>query len=114
MASLYIPLDLLIFLKPIIVIKDLNSALGGTKRVMFFFYTDIPVCKKMFPMLDVLSNDLYKRVDIHSINASEHSALATAMNVSVVPTIQLWHHGKLIRTFCGEQTAEMLTLGILV
>jgi len=94
---------------PIKTTDELSAALTATKRVLVFVYTPIYPCRAMFPMMDVFSRDAAKRMDVYSVNANESPAVALdQLRVTVVPVVQLWHHGKLIKQICGVQTRETL------
>ncbi len=72
-----------------------EKLLEGKQMVLIDFYADwcIP-CKKMKPFLEKMEQDKKLNITIIRINADEHAALATELNIDGLPYLKLYKSKK--------------------
>lgn len=89
--------------------EDFTNLLKTNKIVLIDFYADwcMP-CKEMEPFLEELKTELQSSVLIVRINVDENKNFVTNMNVSELPTMQMYKQGKLQWQHVGYIDKESL------
>lgn len=90
--------------------KDLIS---GEVPVLVDFYAEwCGPCKTMMPVLDNLASEVGDKVKIIKIDVDKNLAAARAYQVMGVPTLVLFHKGKIVWKQAGVHN-EMQLKGVL-
>ena len=92
--------------------SELPNVLGqGKRNMLFFFDPKSKVCKKMFPMMDVFSNRIKKRINTYSVDVSTNPEAWMGIfkgSLMTTPTTVILHNGAIERIINGEQTEDSL------
>lgn len=63
-------------------------------------------CRAVAPVLEELAEELQGEVKIVKVNVDEQTRVAAEMNVRSIPTIALFHKGKVVDTVVGARPKE--------
>lgn len=58
-------------------------------------------CKMLLPIVEKLAQSYQGQFILAKVNIDDHQALATQFGVRSVPTVKLFHHGKIVDEFSG-------------
>jgi thioredoxin 1 len=79
-----------------------SEVLESTVPVLVDFFTpNCGPCRMIAPIIDELANEGGSRYQVGKINAWEQSELATNYQISAVPTLLLFHEGKVVNKLVG-------------
>ncbi len=70
-------------------------------------------CRMIAPTLDQLAGELGSQVLIAKLNVDENSLGAMKHQIQGIPTLKLFHHGKVVETFVGVQPLSNLKTAIM-
>jgi putative thioredoxin len=60
-------------------------------------------CRTLTPLLDRIADDYAGRVTLAKVNTDEEPRLATRFGIRSIPTVMLFHQGKVVEQFVGVQ-----------
>jgi putative thioredoxin len=60
-------------------------------------------CRTLTPLLDRIADDYAGRVTLAKVNTDEAPGLATRFGIRSIPTVMLFHQGKVVEQFVGVQ-----------
>ncbi len=69
-------------------------------------------CKRLAPMIEDLSEQYAGRLTVAAIDVDHNPVTPRRFNIRGVPTVMLFHQGKLIRTFSGLQNRSEYTAAV--
>lgn len=82
--------------------EEFNAKINSGKMVLVDFNaTWCAPCKKMAPWLDELAAAYAGKLDLVKINSEQNATVVKSLNVSAVPTLMLYHHGKIVWQHTG-------------
>jgi thioredoxin len=89
--------------------SEFNSLLQSAPVVLVDIYAPwCAPCKKMKPILDEIEKEYNGKVTVVRINQDEHKALCKSMNITTLPTIEVYKGGK--QSFKHEGVIEKIDL----
>lgn len=89
--------------------ETFGSIINGETPVLVDFFAEwCGPCKMMPPILQQVHNQLGDKVRIIKIDIDRNQQLASELNISSVPTIALFHKGKIKWRQSGVQPANVL------
>ena len=90
--------------------KEFNSkVLESSKTVLVMFWGSwCPVCKKSQPMIDELSIEKSKDLDVFTLNIDRNPHMATSYDVMGTPNFCVFKNGELIERRFGAQSKKQL------
>jgi thioredoxin 1 len=65
-------------------------------------------CRMVAPILESLATEYEGRARIVKINVDDNQAIAAKLGVRSIPTLALYHNGKLVETAVGLRNKEAL------
>lgn len=82
--------------------EEFNAKINAKKIVLVDFNAPwCAPCKKMSPWLDELATAYADKIDVVKINSEQHATVMKSLNVAAVPTLMLYHHGKVVWQHTG-------------
>ena len=90
--------------------KEFNSkVLGSSKTVLVMFWGSwCPVCKKSQPMIEELSIEKSKDIEVFTLNIDRNPHMATNYDVMGTPNFCIFKNGKLIKRKFGAQSKKQI------
>ena len=89
--------------------ETFGDIINGEKPVLVDFFAEwCGPCKVMKPVLQELHNTMGDAVRILKLDVDKSPATASAFNISGVPTLILFHKGKIAWRQSGTMTAKQL------
>lgn len=93
-----------------------QEALTGDVPVLVDFWgPTCPPCRRLLPVLDELAAEAGGRYRVGKVDAFAEPDLAARFGISVVPTLLLFHRGRVVRSLVGYHDkaalANALSLG---
>ncbi len=89
--------------------KKFNDLIRGEKPVLVDFYAEwCGPCKMLAPELKKLAGIIDDKATIIKINVDQNPVAAQTYQVRGVPTLMLFHRGKIIWRQAGVLSAEQL------
>ncbi len=88
---------------------EFDKLINSEKLVVVDFYADwcMP-CKLVAPMLEKLEKEFDGNVEFAKVNVDDNVELARRYNISAIPTLILFHRGKILNSFIGALPESML------
>jgi thioredoxin 1 len=65
-------------------------------------------CRMMAPVLQELAREWKGKITVVKVNSDEQPALASRFNISAIPTLILFHHGREIHRVSGAMPLAAL------
>lgn len=97
------------------MIKELNAANFVSvietkdKPVLIDFWADwCGPCRMMSGRLNELAEELKDNAVIAKVNVDDEDMLSQSYNVETIPTLLLFHNGKIVQEFVGLTSKEQL------
>lgn len=89
--------------------ETFRDVINGEKPVLVDFYAEwCGPCKMMTPILHQLRDNMQDQVRILKLDVDKNPAVANAFQVQGVPTLILFHKGKMLWRQSGVVQAKML------
>jgi thioredoxin 1 len=86
-----------------------SSVLESRVPVLVDFYADwCQPCRLQGPILDELARESQDRFQVVKINADDDPSLAQQWGVSALPTLLVFHEGRVVRRLVGLQSKDAL------
>jgi thioredoxin 1 len=87
--------------------QQYEQLLVSDKLVLIDFYAEwCAPCKKMKPILDEISNEMAGKVKVVEIDADSNKELMKELNISVIPTLQIYKNNKQSWSKTGYSSKE--------
>jgi thioredoxin 1 len=87
--------------------NQLKDILNTDKIVLIDFYADwCAPCKKMAPSLDEIKREMADKVKVIKINADQNKSILRELQITAIPTLQVYKNNKLVWSNTGFLTKE--------
>lgn len=88
---------------------EFDRLINDEKLVVVDFYADwcMP-CRFVAPILEKLEKEFDGSVEFVKVNVDDNVELARRYNISAIPTLILFHKGKILNSFIGALPESML------
>lgn len=73
-----------------------------------FWATWCGPCRMIAPIVEEIAKEYAGTLKVGKVNVDEQPALATAFNITSIPTILIFKNGKVTNTVVGYRTKEQL------
>jgi thioredoxin 1 len=83
--------------------------LRSTKPVLLDFWAEwCGPCRLMLPVLDEIARENGSRITVATLNVEENPQRTAEFNVTSMPTLHLYRHGRLVHTMHGARPKSRL------
>ena len=90
--------------------RDFGSIIAKSKKPVLvdFWSTSCEACRFNAPVADEVSREFRDRLRVGKVNVDDCPYTVGRYNVKMIPSMMLFHHGKLIHVFKGIVTKDAI------